>query len=95
MTDHERQKYVVLKLQELQIQLEKLKTVEPKSIGQAGLEDDIKSRLDDLQTMQVLTVAERNDIEWKVRAITSTKTTTASDIQVVELANRTPMSLEE
>lgn len=84
MTDEERQKYIVLKLQELEIQIEKLKSVESKSIGQAGLEGDIKSRLNDLQAMQILTAAERNEIDFKVRAITSSKSTQVSEKQVVD-----------
>ncbi|MPQ71520.1 hypothetical protein [Pseudomonas sp. MWU12-2323] len=95
MTDEERQKYIVLKLQDLEIQIEKLKTVEPKSIGQAGLEDDIKSRLNDLQAMQALTVAERNAIDWKVRTITSTKSSMASDRPVGGPVGFTPFSFED
>lgn len=65
----ERLKFQLAKLKEVGTQIEKLKDVEPNSIGQSGLQDDIKNRLDDLQAMGVLSVTERNEIEAKVRGI--------------------------
>jgi hypothetical protein len=65
----ERLKYQLVKLKEIEIQLQKLEAVELKSMGQSGLQDDIKNRLDELQAMGVLSVAERNDIDAKVRRI--------------------------
>jgi len=95
MTDQERQQYAVLKLRELEIQIEKLKAAEAKSILQAGLQDDIKNRLDELQAMQVLSDAERSTIEFKVRAITSTKSTCVSEQRVAELGDAPGMTIED
>ena len=70
---NERQKYQLAKLSELQIQLEKLEKVDANSIGEAGLQDDIKNRLNELQQMKVLDVDERNAIDKKVRGILAAK----------------------
>lgn len=69
----ERQKFQLAKLAELQLQLDKLEKVEAKGIGEAGLQDDIKNRLNELQQMRVLDVEERNAIDMKIRGILSAK----------------------
>jgi Ran GTPase-activating protein (RanGAP) involved in mRNA processing and transport len=70
---YERQKFQLAKLTELQLQLEKLEQAEPNSIGEAGLQDDIRNGLNELQQMKVLDVEERNAIDKKVRGILAAK----------------------